>query len=171
MGGLGANFLFCTYDGSGYSSSMEYAPARDRVIHLVVLGLVSSQRKHKSSEDFAAGLFEPYGGWQLQWDGTYLAIAEGWGEYLIPRFAIRGNVAHYVDTVKLDQMGTLVGLDSRLKNHWRSNWAYRDSALPLSPSGGDPFKTLANLPSFSGNEGDGSVTVSIAPHLTGITRN
>ncbi|MGB6712542.1 MAG: hypothetical protein WBE30_02865, partial [Candidatus Cybelea sp.] len=38
------------------------------------------------------------------------------------------------------------------------------------PAGGDPLKTLANLPSFSGDWGDGSVTVSIAPHLTGITQ-
>jgi hypothetical protein len=170
MGGLGVDFLFCTYDGSGNLFVDGIRPGARPGHPYGRFGLSELPKGNTRVRRISLrNYFEPYGGWQLQWDGTYLAIAEGWNN-LIPRFAIRGNVAHYVDTVKLDQMG-YVG--------WF--WIHGSKIIGVQiwgteiqlyhyPAGGDPLKTLANLPSFSGDEGDGSVTVSIAPHLTGITQ-
>jgi hypothetical protein len=167
--GLGS-FLFCTYDGSGNLFVDGMRPGARPGHPYGHFGLSElpkgTSRVRKIS---LRNSLEPYGGWQLQWDGTYLAIAEGWNN-LIPRFTIRGNVAHYVDTVKLDQMGYVAWFWIHGSKIIGVAFWQTEIQLYHYPAAGDPLKTLANLPSFSGDPGDGSVTVGIAPHLTGITQ-
>jgi hypothetical protein len=96
----------------------------------------------------------------MQWDGQYLAVTNNVLSSTTPvyRLSIRGTKARKVGVVRLSADAALSALWIQGSTIIGSSITYADVALWRYPRGGQPVKTIANIPYPEG------VAVSLAPH-------